>query len=432
MVCLLTGRAWADSPSPGNHIQVVASSSKTRLPTKGPKLAPVTIEAFINLANPRSFQFLHILDELSKRHPKRLKILYRLTEKLETSNNLAQLFGLEAWHQGQFFPFLDAFYEGRRRPPSYKDFPKVAEKAGVNFQTIHSSVTGNPELLANHFYWLRMGVLQLPGMLVNGKVTRISNDLESMEDIYDTAYAESIRLLDRGVSREDLARVLQREARKANLKRNEIHLQGHVGSLDLAPDEDPPTGPVAIAMGALLQGSHRRGINSASVKAAFLCHLQSSLCRFTFDNLVRLQHIYPDDFQFVFLPLFSTDRPNQENTEQMYHAVLCADEQKSYWDYVEAIYNRGVRYNFDLDYALELATSLGLEGKSFARCMETNAYEKQVKAELSIAQKAGITQTPAVAIGGVLYPGRLYLNELRLIVESLRAPGILESLSQPK
>lgn len=415
------------------HIHVLESKGITLHPTLGPADAPVRIEFFFNLNNPRTRVSLELIRLLAKRHPTRLHVVFRLTEKREFSSNLAQTFGMEAWKQGRFFPFIDAFYEGRSRPPSTKEFEEVGNKAGIDYSRVRAAMNSSryqDTLSKNHNHWRRMAVRQLPGLVLNGHPTPIPNSLDALEAIYDQAYEQSIALLARGVPKQSLYSTHREQSLRDSVERAGS-LQGHVGSLDLAPDEDLPLGPLPVSMGQLLQGKHRKGPDSAPVKAVFLCHLRSSMCRTMFGYLDDLGRLYPNEFQLIYLPLYFSDRPGQDNAHEMYEAVLCADEQKAYWEYLTLVYQQRIRVNFDNTHAIEIANSLQLDGDRFQSCLESGRQKPRLASELALAKASGARHTPSLAIGGLLYSGRLYANQLRNIVESMRAPGFLDYISQP-
>ncbi|MBL4634942.1 MAG: thioredoxin domain-containing protein [Kofleriaceae bacterium] len=427
-----TGDTVSSEQRFGGHLQIIESRPTASQPSLGPASAPVTIEFFISLNNPRTGRALQTIRELAARHPTRLQVIFRLTEKREFGSNLAQSFGMEAWTQGRFFPFLDAFYEGRGRPPASKEFADVAAKAGVDYTRVRAAMEASlhrNKLSRNHNRWRRMAVRQLPGLVINGHPIAMGN-LSALEKNYDEAYAQSMALLAKGVPKNGL----QKELRRISLEKIQSQsrkMRGHVGSLDLAPDEELPTGPVPVAMKALLGGTHRKGPDDASIKAVFLCHLRSSMCRTMFGYLDDLGRLYPNDFQLIYLPLFFPDRPGQENAAEMYEAVLCADEQKSYWEYITTVYEQRIRVNFDRTYALEIASTLNLDAQRFEQCLTTGRQQSRLQAELQLARSSGARHTPALAIGGLLYSGRLYANDLRNLVESLYQPGVLNWLSSP-
>ena len=115
----------------------------------------------------------------------------------------------------------------------------------------------------------------------------------------------------------------------------------------------------------------------------------------------------------------------------MYEATLCAEEQGAFWEYYHLAYDQQRRINFDQAFAVDLAASpqLQLNLESFETCLETGRYTDKAQQEVAVVRKVGVTHTPAFAIGGLLYSGRLRFDELRQLIDNELAPGLLESIS---
>ena len=80
--------------------------------------------------------------------------------------------------------------------------------------------------------------------------------------------------------------------------------------------------------------------------------------------------------------------------------------------------------------AVNLATSpeLNLDEQAFRTCLANEQTRIRVEDEVALAEAAGITATPAIAISGLLYSGKFAPSEIAAIVERNLAPSLFDSL----
>ncbi len=407
------------------HVHVLETAAALPHPSLGSSSAPVTFEFFFNVGNARSFGQHKVLLKLANMHPKRLRIIYRLTDNRERSSSLAQIFGREAFEQGRFFEFLDAFYAKRRGPAANKDYAEVAKTAGIDYSQVKESLENmrhDDFLNANHFYWRRMHVPSVAGLLINGHRPARLGDIRYLEVLYDQAYEESMDALASGVKHEELATYLRNRDRHTKPSPSRFS-----GPTDKEPGEFQPKSPRTVNMHELLQGKRSQGPDDAKVTLVFICHLQSKNCRTMTRNLRMLQRAYKDELKLVVHALFSPDLPRQDKAQLMHESASCAEEQGAFWEYYRLAYEKQRQINFDQGFAVDLAASqlLDINVESFESCLDSGRYTAAVQEEVARVRKAGVTHVPAVAIGGLLYTGRLHFDQLRSLVDAELAPGLL-------
>ncbi len=428
----LAGGVFADpldapSPDDAKHIRLLEHQPSGPYPAVGSDSAPVTFEYFFNIGNARSFGQLNLLKTLAARHPKRLRIIYRITDNRERSGSLAQVFGQEAFEQGRFFEFLEAFYAKRRGPSATKDFPKVAEEAGVDYGLVKNaleSMQHDAFLNENHFYWKRMHLSAVPALLINGhRIVRIAN-MQTLEALYDQAYQEASRARAKGITPKELNLYLRS---KDHSQDNRI--RRHSGPVDLQPGELHPKSTQVVNMKPLLEGARSQGPADAKATLVFICHLQSNNCRTMSRSLRVLQRAYKREVRLIVRPLFDSEMPRQDKAQLMHEAAACAEEQGAYWEYYRLAFERQRQINFDQGFAVDLASSprLDLDLASFETCLESGRHAAQVQEEVAAVRNAGVTHVPALAVGGLLYTGRLHFDQLREVVQKELAPGLLEA-----
>jgi protein-disulfide isomerase len=83
-------------------------------------------------------------------------------------------------------------------------------------------------------------------------------------------------------------------------------------------------------------------------------------------------------------------------------AALCAGDQGHFLEYQDALF-RAWRVDgadaYSTDRLVVLATSLGLDGTAFRRCLESGAKEAEVEKNMDLARADDIHTLPAVVIG---------------------------------
>lgn len=430
LCCLTSSVAHADEDTP-SRVHIVEHRAAVTHPTLGPANAPVTIEFFLNLSDGARTPRAHaLLRALHKRHPSRLRIIYRLTPGRDSGSAPALSFGREAFEQGRFFPFLEAYYGKRRNHPPAKDYPKIARAAKINPDRVREaaySMRHQDVLRANRSMWRRMHVANVPGILVNGQPLGRISTIEQLEQAYDLAYDRAEDLLSRGVSPEDLYQRLL----EPHLDVDAIRISGPVDSTE--PGEDPRRGPVQVRMTELLGGRHQLGSDDAPVTLVFICHLGSHYCMTMTKQLDLLREAYKDEVRIIYHPLFAEDRPGHERIRLMHEATLCASEQQAFWSYMDLAFIQQRRVSFDAAIAVELAERPGLDidEARFQNCLETGRFSQQLAQDLAVGRRAGVKHTPSLVIGGLLYSGRLHFEELHVLVDAALADGLIGRLSQP-
>lgn len=408
--------AWVEHRPPGTH------------PVLGPLTAPVTIDFYANLGDGAYTPTVHyLLTELAERHPTRLRIVYRLVNRgPRSSGHLA--FGREAFAQGRFFAFLDAFYGSRRRSPRASEFDEIAAEAGMDVSRLGQALADprhHELIVATHHERLRRGVTRVPGLLINGvPVDEPVRSVDQLEALYDRAYARARRLLDAGVPERALYPRLVAEA-AAGAGRRDV-TPGAVDGLE--PGETLPAPHMPLRLGALRKAELRRGADAPEVVLHFFCNLQSRPCRETARALRSVEDAYADAVAVVFHPVHDAEMGDQSAAPLLAEAALCAAEQAGFWDYYDHMHTHGRSRDVNAEYLIRVAEALTLDTAAFEGCLESGRQGAALERLVSAAHLAGVRHTPTVVVGTEATVGALDFEDLRTLVERSRAPGLLGRL----
>lgn len=102
-------------------------------------------------------------------------------------------------------------------------------------------------------------------------------------------------------------------------------------------------------------------------------------------------------------------------------ASECANEQGKFWDYHDYLYtNQGAENSgaFAKDKLIGFAGALGLNTDSFASCLNTDKYAKNVTDDLAAGQKAGVSGTPSTFVNGLIVVGAQPYETLKQLIDA--------------
>ena len=110
-------------------------------------------------------------------------------------------------------------------------------------------------------------------------------------------------------------------------------------------------------------------------------------------------------------------------------AALCAGDQGRFLEYMDALFSA---YGEEEDYTVfsvealtDLAVELGLDEAAFASCLDSEARQAELEANMNMAQADGVSTLPAVLVGDSKIEGRKSLDVyIQAIEEALAAQPV--------
>ncbi len=447
-----------DKLQPRQQTVVIKHKTIGDTPIIGPRFAPVTVDFFIRFSDSYyTKRILNYLRQLAKRHPTRMRIVFRPTERSSYSYWYYAEAALEAYAQGKFFEFTKAMHKKRRRP-TRKQLSAIVESVGMDVERFEKALASRRHkaaMEANYNYYMQRFNVSYPQepLLFNGKKPsrgtrrtryrryRYSSywesrymNLDQFENTYDEAYKRGKALLDRGIPLHKLYRavITDLDARKPPLKIQRGYLDNQPRNWHRKKTAlRPLRGKVDLS------GPHVRGPKHAPVTVAFFCAFNGTYCRSmktqVIDHLVKT---YPKKVRVVFKHLFddryrgtsSYYRRRWVSARSLHEASLCADEQGAFWRYFDMIYRYAYRYRYRKPTTLQLrqhAKEIQLDLKKFSQCMTSGRQTKRLNAMVKAARKANVVHTPSIIIGGRLYEGSKRQHEIMSLIRQELAPGWL-------
>ncbi len=430
---LTTPNATPDLLSPRPQIRALHYRPHSDQPVLGPRVAPVTIDFFLNLGSSQSRVIHDYLTTLRKRHPHRVRVIYRLvtTERYRKLSVGA----LEAATQHRFEAFLQAAFARRRTPSSPEQVAALSREAGVAHHRViaawHSD-GGYHQVLDRNNIERKSLVDSTPGLLFNGAhVGRASRmNFEQIEAHYRDALAEARQVLARGISLDTLYPYMVRSRIAGEDGNMPPYLPGAVDGLSPSEARDLDSHNGRVVSLQSLAPEHSQGPMDAPVVIHIFCNFLSANCALLKTSIERLRSQRPHTLRLVFHHLLPADSTSHHELMTIHQAAECAAAQHNFWRFYDRAYQnrlpRQQRRRVIDEEVLGIARTIGLDEARFQRCMVDPAVREHVHQRVEIARAAGIRFTPSLVIGGRLYLGLKAVPDLRRLVDAERMPGLLE------
>lgn len=427
----------APAAAPRPQMRVVRHRAMGPHPARGPRLAPVTIDFFVNPGDRATRSIHRQLVVLQRRHPRGLRIVYRLVAP-GRDHDLA-VAALEAFAQGRFEPFLEAVLAHPRPPRAPEDIASLCREAGVDVAKVEAAWARSryEDALYRNEGARKRHTDKAPSLLFNGRDggRATSMTMDRLESHYQQAHQRARAALERGVPLEHLYTFLVREHAAEQAAKIPRDFTGAVDGVPAAALRDMDVTPRLVPQDVDVPG-HALGPAGAPVTLHVYCSFLSANCAMLKTSLATLREEFPDELRMIFHHMFpALPEDDQAATAlrrdllAMHRGALCADEQGAFWAYYKQAYLTQVPQTHHVSVAERIdaiTARLGIDVERFAACVARDGGDDEVVSLVRAARKAGIAHTPTVVIGGRAYLGFKSSLDLRALVEEELVPGLLE------
>jgi protein-disulfide isomerase len=128
----------------------------------------------------------------------------------------------------------------------------------------------------------------------------------------------------------------------------------------------------------------------------------------------------------VFFTYYDFPLQMHKNTRAASNAAACADEQGKFWQMHDKLFDGQDQWNGEAtdnpgDVFAKYAGELGLNTAQWQSCFDSRKYQKRINANEAEALRRNVNATPSFIIGNKLYAGGLAYDELKAIVDSVKA-----------
>ena len=135
-------------------------------------------------------------------------------------------------------------------------------------------------------------------------------------------------------------------------------------------------------------------------------------------NLIETGEVY---FTYYDFPL-----QMHKNTRAASNAAACADEQGKFWQMHDKLFDTQDQWNGEATddpgkLFAQYADELGMNPTAWQSCFDSRRYQKRISANEAEALRRNVNATPSFIIGNKLYAGALGYDEMKAIVDSVKA-----------
>lgn len=183
---------------------------------------------------------------------------------------------------------------------------------------------------------------------------------------------------------------------------------------------------------------HTLGHSDAPVMIIEFSDLQCPFCRkfhLTAFQDIKREYIETGKVQYITLDL---PLPIHSYAQTAAEAVRCAGQQQQYWQFRERVL--GSVQPPSEDTLLSVANSIHLDVLAFRTCLKNRTFEKAIKENEDMADKIGISGTPAFVIGrmkdgwvtGVQFQGNRPFEVFKGAIDGALASNVAASMPANK
>lgn len=231
--------------------------------------------------------------------------------------------------------------------------------------------------------------------------------VEVAENDVEQEYAENraaFGAMSEDEAKERLRLGLETEARMRNYRDAVLRLKQDARiELSLA-EPRLPLGDVSAEKAPALGGTE------AAVVIIEFSDFQCPFCKQAQGTLKKLLQTYGDKVRLVFKHLPLEIHPESFSSAQ---AAFCAGEQKSFWQYHDALFASD---SLSPEKLKRIAADLGLDLPRFTACLESEQSRAAVLRDVREAGRLGIKGTPTFIVNGNLVQGAINFEDFSSII----------------
>ncbi|OGI14122.1 MAG: hypothetical protein A3E38_02170 [Candidatus Moranbacteria bacterium RIFCSPHIGHO2_12_FULL_54_9] len=159
------------------------------------------------------------------------------------------------------------------------------------------------------------------------------------------------------------------------------------------------------------------GPKDAPVKIVEFSDFQCPYCKAFQADLNKALKDYPGKILFVYKHLPLSFHPQAENAAL---AASCANEQGKFQAYADNLFAKQDEWSKSVgtqkfkDYSWRF----GLNGREFAKCLDTKKYQDKVDADKAEAESFSISGTPGTFVNGTFLPGAVGIDALKQAIDA--------------
>jgi protein-disulfide isomerase len=407
LVALTAHAADGTLATGGSH--EVTWTPATPVPIRGPRFAPVTLDAFVALGHPPSYASAELARHWVEKDPGVRAVLHLSAYGVPAELAMEAL--LEASDQGRFFALFDRYAQSRITFSGPIDLARLGREAGLDGARLDEALAthrhrGEVERLMRE---VRASGHHPPELLVNGRrMSPWSGDEAIGRGIAD-ARARAEQLLADGVP---LSQLYERV----------LDLDEEV-PFDLNPFGRSSRKRLAIDVA----GAPTRGATTAPVTVVLWANLACAQCAEVAAALKRVDAAHPGRVRLVWKHFPSPYRAATGQTAAEYAAA--AQAQGRFWPLYDLVMSSHlVPARISKSELDRLGAQAGVDDARLKRELDSGRARVTVERDTEEAHRLGVPTAGAVAVNGIPVGGAPSFDLLERLIASELDAGLLERL----
>ncbi|WP_437872316.1 DsbA family protein [Sorangium sp. So ce363] len=368
-------------------------------PAKGPATALVTIVEWSDFQCPFCSKVVPTLDEILTTYGDKVRFVWKnnplpFHQRAEPAAELA----MEARAQKGEKGFWDAYYLlwKNQQKLSDDDLLGYAKELGLDVEKVKAAIATKKfgaSIAADQELADDLQASGTPHFFINGRRLVGAQPIDKFKTIIDEEIKKSEALLAKGVAAKDLYAEIIKDGK-----------------------EPPP--PERKEVSAPAPNSPWKGGEKAKVVMQVFSDFECPFCKRVEDTVSQISKTYGDKLKIVWRhrPL-----PMHKNAPLASEAAQEAYTQKGnagFWAYHEVLFkNQGQPDAFSRASLEKYAEEQGLDMTKFKKALDANTHKAFVDSENSVADKAGISGTPAFVVNGYFISGAQPFSKFKKLID---------------
>jgi protein-disulfide isomerase len=384
-------------------------------PAKGPDTALVTIVEWSDFQCPFCSKVVPTLDEIVKTYGDKVRIVWKdnplpFHQRAEPAAELAREARAQKGDKG-FWAAYDLLWKNQQKLAD-EDLLGYAKELGLDVDKVKAAITEkkhNASIMEDQDLADDLQAQGTPHFFINGRRLVGAQPMEKFKTLIDEEIKKAEALLAKGVAAKNIYE-------------------------EIIKDGKTPPPPERKEVAAPGPQNPWKGGDKAKVVMQVFSDFECPFCKRVEDTVSQVEKAYGDKIKIVWRhrPL-----PMHKNAPLASEAAQEAFAQKGnagFWGYHAALFKAsGTGPDVLQRAALEkYAEEQGLDLAKFKKALDSNAHKAAVDADNAVAEKAGISGTPAFVINGYFISGAQPFSKFKKVIDTaLREAGDAPPKGQP-
>jgi protein-disulfide isomerase len=357
-------------------------------PSEGARQPKVTIIEFSDFQCPFCGRVTPTLRQLVEKYPNDVQVAFKhLPLAMHNNAEIAALAAEAAREQGKFWQMHDKLF-ANQQALDRANLEKYAQELGLDvarFKAALDSDKTKQRVTADKTLADQFGVRGTPSFFVNGRKFVGAQPYDAFKSLVDEEITKADEKLKGGVARKDLyAAVIKNGLEKVE-----------------APAPAPSAPPAAGAVQKVeIAGAPVKGPKDALITIVIFSDFQCPFCGRVEPTLAKVADEYKGKVRFVW-----RDFPLDFHQNAMPAAIASrvANAEGKFWQMHDKLFTN--QQTLDRASLEKYAQEVGVNVGHVRSALDTRKYENEIKADMAMGQKVGVSGTPAFFINGVFLSG---------------------------